>query len=67
MTIDRRRFLTVTAATLSSALLAACNKNPERAASLLDLAERKNGGREPSLFRPHPTARDRNSHSRGTR
>jgi DMSO/TMAO reductase YedYZ molybdopterin-dependent catalytic subunit len=51
MTIDRRRFLTVTAASLSSALLAACNKNPERAASLLALAERKNQGLEESLFR----------------
>jgi len=28
MTIDRRRFLTVTAATLGGALMSACNANP---------------------------------------
>jgi DMSO/TMAO reductase YedYZ molybdopterin-dependent catalytic subunit len=51
MSIDRRQFLTVTAAGLSSAFMAACNKNPARAASLLALAERKNQGLEESLFR----------------
>jgi DMSO/TMAO reductase YedYZ molybdopterin-dependent catalytic subunit len=51
MTFDRRRFLTVSAASLSGALLAACGANPERAARLLDLAERKNEGLERGLFR----------------
>jgi DMSO/TMAO reductase YedYZ molybdopterin-dependent catalytic subunit len=51
MTLDRRRFLTVSAATLSSALLAACNKNPEKAARVLALAERKNERLERGLFR----------------
>ena len=51
MTFDRRRFLTVSAASLSSALLAACNANPERAAKLLDLAEGKNELLERGLFR----------------
>ncbi len=49
--VDRRRFLTVTAATLSSALLAACNANPEKASRLLDLAEQENEGLERGLFR----------------
>ena len=49
--IDRRRFLTITAASLSSALLAACNANPEAGAGLLALAERKNETLERDLFR----------------
>ena len=51
MTIDRRRFLTVTAASLSSALLAACNANPEKAQRYLLGAERTNEGLERGLFR----------------
>jgi DMSO/TMAO reductase YedYZ molybdopterin-dependent catalytic subunit len=51
MSLDRRRFLTVSAATLSSALLAACNKDPQRAHPLLDLAERMNESLERSIFR----------------
>jgi len=49
--LDRRRFLTVCAATLSSSLLAACNANPERAAALLALAERSNETLERGIFR----------------
>ena len=51
MTIDRRRFLTVSAATLSSALLAACDGDPARAHRLLAFAERKNELLERGLFR----------------
>jgi len=51
MSIDRRRFLTVSAASLSSALLAACNANPEKASRLLDLAEGRNESLERGLFR----------------
>ncbi len=51
MTLDRRRFLTVSAAGISGALLAACNKNPRSAATLLDLAERTNEPIEQALFR----------------
>ena len=51
MKVDRRRFLTVSAASMSGALLAACNANPDKAARLLDLVERKNEGLETSLFR----------------
>lgn len=51
MSIDRRRFLTVTAASISGALLAACNANPDRASGLLKLAERKNESLERGLFR----------------
>jgi DMSO/TMAO reductase YedYZ molybdopterin-dependent catalytic subunit len=49
--MDRRRFLTVSAATLSSALLAACNKNPRGADGLLQLTEAKNEVLERGLFR----------------
>jgi DMSO/TMAO reductase YedYZ molybdopterin-dependent catalytic subunit len=51
MTIDRRRFLAVSAATLSSALLAACDGNPRSAHRLLRLAEERNESLESSLFR----------------
>jgi DMSO/TMAO reductase YedYZ molybdopterin-dependent catalytic subunit len=49
--LDRRRFLTVSAATLSSALLAACDQNPRSAARLLESIERRNEGVERALFR----------------
>jgi DMSO/TMAO reductase YedYZ molybdopterin-dependent catalytic subunit len=51
MTIDRRRFLSITAASVSGAVLAACNANPEKAAPLLNLMESKNEGLERGLFR----------------
>ena len=51
MSIDRRRFITVSAASLSSALLAACDANPKRAGKLLAIVESKNEGLERFLFR----------------
>jgi DMSO/TMAO reductase YedYZ molybdopterin-dependent catalytic subunit len=51
MSIDRRRFLSLSAATLSSALLAACDQNPRRAARLLAIAEAKNETLERAIFR----------------
>lgn len=51
MNVDRRRFLTVSAATLSGALLSACDSNPRRADRLLRLAERGNESLERALFR----------------
>ena len=51
MSFDRRRFLTVSAASISGALLAACGANPDKASALLDFAERKNEGLERGLFR----------------
>jgi DMSO/TMAO reductase YedYZ molybdopterin-dependent catalytic subunit len=51
MSIDRRRFLTVSATAISGGLLAACNKNPRSAAGLLALAERPNESVERALFR----------------
>jgi DMSO/TMAO reductase YedYZ molybdopterin-dependent catalytic subunit len=51
MSIDRRRFLTVSAASLSGAMLAACNKSPRSADRLLALAEKKNETLERALFR----------------
>jgi DMSO/TMAO reductase YedYZ molybdopterin-dependent catalytic subunit len=51
VSIDRRRFLTITGATMSSALLAACDRNPRSAAGLLAFAERKNETLERALFR----------------
>ena len=51
MSVDRRRFLTVSAASISGALLAACGANPEGASKLLAFAERKNEGLERGLFR----------------
>ncbi|NUS31710.1 MAG: molybdopterin-dependent oxidoreductase [Gemmatimonadaceae bacterium] len=51
MSMDRRRFLGITAATMSGTLLAACNKNPRSAARLLALAERSNESVERAIFR----------------
>ena len=51
MSIDRRQFLTVTAASFSGALLAACGANPDSAKGLLKTVEGKNEGLERSLFR----------------
>ena len=51
MTIDRRRFLTLSAAGLSGGLLAACNKNPRSADRLLARAEAVNETLERGLFR----------------
>jgi len=51
MSIDRRRFLTVSAATVSSALLAGCNKSPRSADRLLALAEAQNETLERAIFR----------------
>jgi DMSO/TMAO reductase YedYZ molybdopterin-dependent catalytic subunit len=51
MTVDRRRFLTISAASISGALLAACDANPERAQKLLALSERGNLRVEEGLFR----------------
>src|SRR6478672_8666703 len=51
MNVDRRRFLTVSAATLSGALLSACNSNPRSADKLLKFAERGNESLERALFR----------------
>ncbi len=49
--MDRRRFVTISAASLSGALLAACNANPEKASKLLALAEHGNESIERGLFR----------------
>jgi len=49
--VDRRRFLTVSAASLSGALLAACDRNPRSADRLLKLAERRNESIERAIFR----------------
>ena len=51
MSLDRRRFLTISAATFSSTLLAACDKNPRGADKLLALAESANESIERSIFR----------------
>jgi DMSO/TMAO reductase YedYZ molybdopterin-dependent catalytic subunit len=51
MSLDRRRFITVSAATLSGALLAACDKNPRSAGRVLALAERTNERLERGIFR----------------
>jgi DMSO/TMAO reductase YedYZ molybdopterin-dependent catalytic subunit len=51
MSMGRRRFLTISAASFSGAVLAACNANPERAGKLLAFAERKNEVLERDLFR----------------
>src|SRR3954468_20554357 len=61
MTMNRRHFLTISAASVSGAVLAACNANPEKAAKLLDAVEGKNEIVERGLFRH--TALDRVSPS----
>ena len=51
MSLNRRRFLTISAASLGGALAAACDRNPQRAQKLLSLAERGNQRVEEGLFR----------------
>jgi DMSO/TMAO reductase YedYZ molybdopterin-dependent catalytic subunit len=51
VSVDRRRFLTITAASLGGTLLSACDKNPSSAAKLLALAEHGNQRVEAGLFR----------------
>src|SRR4051794_15532492 len=51
MTLDRRRFLTISAASITGSILAACDKNPQSAQPLLRLAERSNARVEEGLFR----------------
>ena len=51
MNHDRRHFIQLSVSTLTTALLAACNKDPRSAAPLLKFAERKNRVVEEALFR----------------
>jgi len=51
MTLDRRRFLTISAASITGSILAACDKNPKSVQPLLNLAERANQRVEEGLFR----------------
>ncbi len=52
MTLDRRKFLTITGSSLSAAILAACNsRGPKSAERLLTYAERKNETLERGLYR----------------
>jgi DMSO/TMAO reductase YedYZ molybdopterin-dependent catalytic subunit len=51
MSVDRRRFLAISAASLGSTLLSACDRNPAGAHKLLALAERGNQRIEEGLFR----------------
>ena len=52
MTIDRRKFLTITGSSLSAAILASCDsRGPNSAERLLNYAERKNEKLERGLFR----------------
>src|SRR5215212_824401 len=52
MTIDRRRFLTISGSAVSAAILASCDsRGPKAADRLLKYAERKNEGLERTLFR----------------
>lgn len=51
MTLDRRRFLSISAASITGSILAACDKNPQSAQPLLQLAERTNQRVEEGLFR----------------
>jgi DMSO/TMAO reductase YedYZ molybdopterin-dependent catalytic subunit len=51
MSLNRRRFLTISAASLGGALASACDRNPAGAKKLLALAERGNQRVEEGLFR----------------
>jgi DMSO/TMAO reductase YedYZ molybdopterin-dependent catalytic subunit len=52
MTVDRRQFITITGAAISTAILASCNsRGPKAAQKLLKYAERKNEVVERALFR----------------
>ena len=52
MTIDRRKFLTITGSSVAAGILAACNsRGPKSADRLLSYAERKNEKVERALFR----------------
>ncbi len=52
MTIDRRKFLTISGASLSAAILTSCDsRGPRSAGRLLNYAERKNEALERKLFR----------------
>ena len=51
MSMNRRRFLSISAASLSGALVSACDKDPASAHKLLALAERGNQRVEERLFR----------------
>jgi DMSO/TMAO reductase YedYZ molybdopterin-dependent catalytic subunit len=52
MTMDRRKFITISGASISAAILASCNsKGPRSADKLLKYAERKNESVERTLFR----------------
>ena len=52
MTIDRRRFITLSGSALSAAILASCDsRGPKAAERLLRYAERKNESLERALFR----------------
>lgn len=51
MSLDRRQFLHISAASLGSTLLSACNANPEKAKPALALLERANERVERGLFR----------------
>lgn len=55
--MHRRRFITISAASVSGAVLAACNANPDEVKPLLELAGRTNESVERGLFRH--TAMDR--------
>jgi DMSO/TMAO reductase YedYZ molybdopterin-dependent catalytic subunit len=51
MSLDRRRFITISAASISSALLGACDANPKSASTLLSFAESQNERLERGIFR----------------
>ena len=52
MTIDRRRFITISGSAISASILAACDsRGPKAAEKLLRYAERKNEVLERALFR----------------
>jgi hypothetical protein len=52
MTLDRRKFLTITGSSVAAGILAACNsRGPKAADKLLAYAEKKNEKVERSLFR----------------